>query len=36
MTTKISEFGGTPEEKFKVTEKFSKALLKTDIIETIF
>ncbi|CAK64327.1 unnamed protein product (macronuclear) [Paramecium tetraurelia] len=36
MTTKVSEFGGSSEEKFKVTEKFSKALIKTDIIETIF
>lgn len=36
MTTKVSDFGGSNDEKFKVTEKFSKALIKTDIIETIF
>lgn len=36
MTTKVSEFGGSADEKFKVTGTFSKALLKTDIIETIF
>lgn len=36
MTTKASDFGGSNDEKFKVTEKFSKALIKTDIIETIF
>jgi DNA topoisomerase-2 len=36
MTTKVSDFGGSVEDKFKVTTNFSKALLKTDIIETIF
>ena len=35
MTTKVSEFGGESEEKFHVTEKFSKDLLKTDILEAI-
>lgn len=36
LTSRVTDFGGTEEEKFKVTEKFSKALIKTDIIETIF
>ncbi|CAD8156514.1 unnamed protein product [Paramecium pentaurelia] len=36
LTTRVTDFGGNDEEKFKVTEKFSKALIKTDIIETIF
>lgn len=35
MTTKVSEFGGEPSEKFHVTEKFSKDLLKTDILDAI-
>lgn len=36
LTTRVTDFGGNDEEKFKVTEKFSRALIKTDIIETIF
>jgi DNA topoisomerase-2 len=35
MTTKVSEFGGPANERFHVTEKFSKALLKTEILEAI-
>ena len=35
MTTKVSEFGGEASEKFHVTEKFSKDLLKTDILDAI-
>lgn len=35
MTTKVSEFGGAKEEKFFVSEKFVKQLLKTDIVEAI-
>jgi DNA topoisomerase-2 len=35
MTTKVSEFGGASDEKFHVTELFSKNLLKTDILDAI-
>jgi hypothetical protein len=35
MTTKVSEFGGESNEKFFVSEKFIKSLIKTDIIESI-
>ena len=35
MTTKVSEYGGDKEEKFFVSQKFVKQLLKTDIIEAI-
>jgi DNA topoisomerase-2 len=32
---KVSEFGGEASEKFTVSDKFAKSLLKTDIIEAI-